>query len=194
MDIRNKGTPKLRANKNPSFVSWDSVFTKDTKILYAVDIYFGLFAADVSSMSATDPSSDNLFDLSFDLIYYAKDLEFMSIYLTKDNSHLLLGFRSIGIYLFSVDPTNYKSITFVQHLQASYMTLSIMMPRNNESLLLATNGVAFLIYSVVSPNLNQDFPNFLNTFQSNLIPKILPLVVPSVYCMKDDKHIIAMNL
>lgn len=154
MDIRNRSAPQLRGSKNPNFVTWDSMFTKDSKFVYAVDIYFGLYGADVTTMSAIDKDSTALFTLNWELIFFELDLETMCLYLTQDNSHLLLGFRSIGIYLFKVDTSNYKSITFVQHLQASYMTLSIAMPKNNESILLASNGVSFLLYSVVSPSLN----------------------------------------
>jgi hypothetical protein len=74
------------------------------------------------------------------------------------------------------------------------MTIAIMMPPKNESILLATNGNQFFIFEAVQPILNQEFPNFLNTFQSNIIPRPVSLVVPGVTCMKDNKHIISINI
>lgn len=105
--------------------------------------------------------------------------------MTNDNLHMLIGFRSIGIYLFALDPTNYKSVTFVQHLRSAYMTLSIMMPLKNQDILLATNGVSFMMYQVVEPILNQDFPNLFNTFQSSSLVKVDKQLVPRVFCMPD---------
>lgn len=35
---------------NPNFVTWDCEFTPDQTHIYAVDVYYGLYLADVRAM------------------------------------------------------------------------------------------------------------------------------------------------
>lgn len=104
----------------------------------------------------------------------ATDSLFMTMVMTRDGTHLLIGHRSMGLtlYKFAYDSVNSKFIystpIFVEHLNGDYMVLSMYTSINNDQYIYVADGITFTIYQSVTPNINQDFPHFFNTFQSAL--------------------------
>ncbi|EAR90814.2 transmembrane protein, putative (macronuclear) [Tetrahymena thermophila SB210] len=166
LDISNINQQYIRCIQNPSFVTWDVAFTPDKKAFYALDAYFGLFYADPSILY--DDSQKGKVSLSFTLVIPVTDSLVMTMEISQDGSLLFIGHRSTGIKIYQLNSQNYKQLIFIQNLQASYMVLCMNLSKNQNQYIYVTNGIQLIIFKLVQPNTNQDFPNLFNTFQSSL--------------------------
>ncbi|EAR90815.2 transmembrane protein, putative (macronuclear) [Tetrahymena thermophila SB210] len=166
LDISNINQQYIRCIQNPSFVIWDVAFTPDQKAFYALDAYFGLYYADPSILY--DDSQKGKVSLSFTLVIPAPDSLVMTMEISQDGSLLFIGHRSTGIKIYQLNSQNYKQLTFIQNLKASYMVLCMNLSKNQNQYIYVTDGIQLIIFKLVQPNTNQDFPNLFNTFQSSL--------------------------
>ncbi|EAR90818.3 MFS transporter, putative (macronuclear) [Tetrahymena thermophila SB210] len=166
LDISNIQKQYIRASSNPKFVIWDVAFTPDSKAFYALDAYNGLYYADPSVLY--DNSQQGKVSLNYDLVLQNTDSLVLSMIITDDGSHMLIGHRSTGIKVYQLNSQNYKKLNFIESLDASYMVITINLSKNNAKYIYVTNGISLIIFQQVTPNINQDYPNMLNTFQSSL--------------------------
>ncbi|KAL4506672.1 hypothetical protein ABPG72_000243 [Tetrahymena utriculariae] len=166
LDISNINQQYIRCISNPNFITWDVAFTPDQKAFYVLDAYFGLYYADPSILY--DNSQKGRVSLSFTLVIPVTDSLVMAMEISQDGSLLFIGHRSTGIKIYQLNSQNYKQSTFIQNLQASYMVLCINLSKNQNKYIYVTNGIQLIIFKLVQPNTNQDFPNLFNTFQSSL--------------------------
>ncbi|KAL4459827.1 hypothetical protein ABPG74_003353 [Tetrahymena malaccensis] len=166
LDISNINQQYIRCIQNPAFVIWDVAFTPDKRAFYALDAYFGLYYADPSILY--DDSLKGKVSLSFTLIIPVTDSLVMTMEISQDGSLLFIGHRSTGIKIYQLNSQNYKQPTFIQNLQASYMVLCMNLSKNQNQYIYVTNGIQLIIFKLVQPSINQDYPNLFNTFQSSL--------------------------
>lgn len=64
----------------PSF-TWDCAFTPLTDWVYILDMFYGLFIADISGLAAIDPMSNSYIPLKISLIFFPPQV-LMSIAMT----------------------------------------------------------------------------------------------------------------
>ncbi|KAL4506663.1 hypothetical protein ABPG72_000234 [Tetrahymena utriculariae] len=166
LDISNIQKQYIRASSNPKFVIWDVTFTPDSKAFYALDAYNGLYFADPTVLF--DDSKQGRVSLNYELVMQNTDSLVLSMIITEDGSHMLIGHRSTGIKVYQLNSQNYKKLNFIQSLDASYMVITINLSKNNAKYIYVTNGISLVIFQQVTPNINQDYPNMLNAFQSSL--------------------------
>ncbi|KAL4459831.1 hypothetical protein ABPG74_003357 [Tetrahymena malaccensis] len=166
LDISDIQKQYIRASSNPKFVIWDVAFTPDSKAFYALDAYNGLYFADPSILF--DNTQQGRVSLKYELVLQNPDSLVLSMIITDDGSHMLIGHRSTGIRVYQLNSQNYKQLNFIESLDASYMVITINLSKNNAKYIYVTNGISLIIFQQVTPNINQDYPNMLNTFQSSL--------------------------
>ncbi|KAL4511966.1 hypothetical protein ABPG72_012811 [Tetrahymena utriculariae] len=193
IDIRQKQNMIIRVNQNPAYVTWDCLFTPDQTSIYSVDVYYGLFYANVKPVFALSEASTDQVQLRFIPIYSTPQGQ-ISVVMTSDSLFLVLGHRSIGLVLFKIQDQNYQSPTFVQRINSEYLSNDVFFSKNNnEAYLFVTNGLSLQIFKQVKINTNKDFPNIFNSFQSSLIylsPNYFPW---QIICLSNNKHVIQTN-
>ncbi|KAL4459832.1 hypothetical protein ABPG74_003358 [Tetrahymena malaccensis] len=153
-DVRNVISQQLRTEPNNSNkLIVDSLFTYNSLGLYALDINSGLYYADISQLKSIDQNQSSKANLSFNKVELIQQTQFLTFQLTHDGNYLLVGLRST-----------------IQ--SAKYLIMTIIVSTQNSQYIYLVNGVSLLIFQADVPNLNQDFPNFFNQYQSSLQPSI----------------------
>ncbi|EAR90819.2 hypothetical protein TTHERM_00142260 (macronuclear) [Tetrahymena thermophila SB210] len=148
-DVRNVISQQLRTVVNPNQFIVDCVFTQNSQGIYALDINSGLYYADITQLKSIDQNQSTKANLSFSKVNLILQTQFLTIQLTNDGNYLLVGLRSTI-------------------RNAKYMIMDIIVSPKNSQYVFIVNGVSLLIFQTDLPNLNQDFPNFFNQFQSSL--------------------------
>ncbi|KAL4446483.1 hypothetical protein ABPG74_001224 [Tetrahymena malaccensis] len=188
IDVRNKNDIKLRASQLTASKVFDSLFLPGNSVVYAVDSYFGIYAASIQGILDIPMEKDDLFPLNFQIIY-SSPLFIMSIDMTKIGDYFILGFRSVGLKLFKVVNQNYFSPQYIQDIDGGQMCYKLILS-SNEKYLFASNGLSLVIYQSDSPQINKDFPNLFNSFQSNVISGFNDPWPWEIFCFNDSKHVI----
>ncbi|KAL4459833.1 hypothetical protein ABPG74_003359 [Tetrahymena malaccensis] len=192
LDIRDRTNIQLRLNQNPSFITWDCIMTYDRQALYVADGFFGLFYAEVQGLFTIPKSSNQQVTFTFKNLMPAPSL-LQSLIMTRDNSYIVLGFRSQGLKLYQILNGNYQQLQFVQQIEGNMFSNQAYFTKNQEQYLYLVNGYSFLIYQSVIQNLNQDFPNLFNTYQSALRPLVSSASPTYNYCFPNQKYYIETN-
>ncbi|KAL4506659.1 hypothetical protein ABPG72_000230 [Tetrahymena utriculariae] len=113
--------------------------------------------------------------------------------MTKDNSYIVLGFRSQGLKLYQIQNDQFDQLQFVQQIEGNMFSNEVYFTKNQEQFLFLVNGYSFLIYQSVIQNLNQDFPNIFNTYQSVLRPFVSSTSPTYNYCFPNQQYYIETN-
>ncbi|EAS04253.3 MFS transporter (macronuclear) [Tetrahymena thermophila SB210] len=187
IDIRDRNNIKLRATQFTGSSAWDSYFTHDISTIYVADAYFGLLAASISGILDIPKEKDDLFSLNFKSVFQSPQLT-MSIVMTQMGDYLVLGFRSIGLKLFQIINQDYYSLYYIQDIDGSYLCNKLILS-SDEKYAFASNGHSLVIYQSDQPQINKDFPNLFNTFQSSLISKFQDPWAWEIFCFNDNKHV-----
>ncbi|KAL4500462.1 hypothetical protein ABPG72_003413 [Tetrahymena utriculariae] len=112
----------------------------------------------------------------------------MSIVVTQMGDYLVLGFRSIGMKLFKIINQDYFSLYYIQDIDGSYLCNKLILS-SDEKYAFASNGHSLVIYQSDQPQINKDFPNLFNTFQSSLISRFQDPWAWEIFCFNDNKHV-----
>ncbi|KAL4472026.1 hypothetical protein ABPG72_007075 [Tetrahymena utriculariae] len=188
IDVRNKNDIKLRASQLTASKVFDSLFIPGNSIVYAVDSYFGIYAAPIQGILAIPMDKNDLYPLNFQIIYQSP-LFIMSIVMTKIGDYFILGFRSVGLKLFKIVDQDYFSPQYVQDINGGQMCYKLILS-SNEKYLFASNGLSLVIYQSDQPHINKDFPNLFNNFQSNVVGGFNDPWPWEIFCFSDSKHVI----
>ncbi|KAL4454313.1 hypothetical protein ABPG74_012270 [Tetrahymena malaccensis] len=187
IDIRDRNNIKLRASYPTGSSAWDSYFTPDVSTIYAADAYFGLFAAPLNGILDIPKEKDDLFTLKFKSVFQSPQLT-MSIVMTSLGDYLVLGLRSIGLKLFQITNQDYYTLNYIQDIDGGYLCNKLILS-SDEKYAFASNGHSLVIYQSDQPQINKDFPNLFNTFQSSLISKFQDPWAWEIFCFNDNKHV-----
>lgn len=98
MDIRNKSKIRSRYESRVRGGTLDFIVLKDNNTGLLVEFFYGLFIADISGLYATEDK----ISLEWKLLYNFGEF-LMSIGRSENDNYILIGTRSAGIYLFSVE-------------------------------------------------------------------------------------------
>ncbi|EAR97574.2 MFS transporter (macronuclear) [Tetrahymena thermophila SB210] len=188
IDVRNKNNIKLRASQITASKVFDSLFMPGNSVVYAVDSYFGLYASPIQGILDIPMEKDDLFPLNLQIIYQSP-LFIMSIDMTKIGDYFILGFRSVGLKLFKIVDQQYFSPQYIQDIDGGQMCYKLILS-SNEKYLFASNGLSLVIYQSDQPQINKDFPNLFNNFQSNVVGGFKDPWPWEIFCFNDNKHVI----
>ncbi|EAS05373.2 MFS transporter (macronuclear) [Tetrahymena thermophila SB210] len=153
--------------QTPNWIVYQTALHQDEDILYVVDGWYGLYYADISSVTSPNPPST--LQLVFNVIVQYPGFVISGAILSSDKKYLVFAIKSVGfkIYDISSQPTMKKNPQIVYQLDGSYLMKSFVFSSNNNYFLI-NNGLELVIHKQVTPNLNRDFPNIFNSFQSTL--------------------------
>lgn len=121
IDVRNKDSIWMRGGVMMPTFAWDCAFTPLSDWVYILDMFYGLYIADITALAVVDPLRVGYTPLQMTLIFYPPQV-MMSIAITSFGNHLLFGYRSVGLSLYELKEPNYKNLIFVQNMEGSYLS------------------------------------------------------------------------
>ncbi|KAL4481386.1 hypothetical protein ABPG72_010539 [Tetrahymena utriculariae] len=153
--------------QTPNWIVFQTALHSDEDILYVVDGWYGLYYTDITSV--TSPNAPSPLQLVFNVIVQFPGFVISGAILSSDNKYLVFSLKSVGFKIYDIasQPFMKKNPQIVYQLDGSYLMKSFVFSSNN-SYFLVNNGLQLVIHQKVTPNLNQDFPNIFNSFQSTL--------------------------
>ncbi|KAL4433159.1 hypothetical protein ABPG74_010854 [Tetrahymena malaccensis] len=153
--------------QTPNWIVYQTALHSDEDILYVVDGWYGLYYTDITSVTSPNPPSP--LKLVFNVIVQFPGFVISGAILSSDSKYLVFSLKSVGFKIYDINsqPQMKKQPQIVYQLNGSYLMKSFVFSSNN-SYFLVNNGLQLVIHQQVTPNLNRDFPNIFNSFQSTL--------------------------
>lgn len=86
----------------------------------------------------------------------------MTVVSSTDGNYLIVGVRSVGMFLYSITGLN---LELIEKIPGDHLSTRMIFTKNNDdSFLLISTGVSLVVYERSEPNYNKDFPSFFNSF------------------------------
>ncbi|EAR95656.3 kinase domain protein (macronuclear) [Tetrahymena thermophila SB210] len=148
----------------PAWDVMDVKFTNDYQIAYVADFFYGLFYINLGFVFNSDPSAYPLQLGNQFISYWPFQVESVnSLAITSNNNYLLVGQRGLGIKIIDIsdknNPAYYSDIPAVGH------AFTILLVNNEQNIFFA-NSISIIVYGQSVLNLNDQYPNLYNGFQS----------------------------
>ncbi|KAL4460453.1 hypothetical protein ABPG74_000204 [Tetrahymena malaccensis] len=162
---QNKIEFQLAGQGTTTWKTWAAIVTDDLDYAYALDNWFGIYICDFKQITA---ASQSQYPVTIVFTYF---WPFPNLYLqytaklTKNNKYLIIGFRSVGIFIFDIQ--NRLNPTLFQSIPVTGQALSINISPNEQFLYFA-NALSIYVFERRPANLNNNYPNLFNIQQSKL--------------------------